>query len=93
MVQSQTGKDRQMTKETFEVEFEVTDTFGGDRNYSWVKRETFTIPCGTSDRAMTRRLKAFAGWTGWRGRSNHHGGEGEFHPYRTCMVAGWRVIY
>ena len=41
---------------------EVTDTFGGEANYCWVKRGT--------TRANTRRgivaaIKKLAGWDGW----------------------------
>jgi hypothetical protein len=30
------------TNDTFQVEVEYTDTFGGEANYCWVKRETLT---------------------------------------------------
>jgi hypothetical protein len=80
-------------KETYEVEFEMTDTFGGERNYSWVKRATVQIEVGTSSRAIMRRLKAFAGYTGLKGRSYDHGDMGEFRPWRACLVASWQVVY
>ena len=45
------------------VNVEVTDTFNGEANYCWVKR--FEIADG-SDRALVRRAKKAAGWSGMR---------------------------
>ena len=79
--------------ETFEVDFEVTDTFGGEANYAWVCRDTVTLPCGISDRAVMRRLKAFAGLSGRSGRSSRYGDSWEFRPYRMCQVASATTRY
>jgi len=48
--------------------FEVTDTFGGEANYSWVRRQPMPARPGESQHTVTRlavvrRLKAFAGLT------------------------------
>lgn len=59
--------------DTYNAQFEVTDTFGGESNYSWVRRQDVTIAQGTSDRAIVRRLKAFAGFTGLRCRVDNYG--------------------
>jgi len=48
------------------VSFEMTDTYGGESNYSWVKRAEHDLPEKTTDRAIVRRAKAWAGWTGHR---------------------------
>ena len=45
---------------------EVTDTFGGEANYSWVNRFELDAPAGISRRALVRRAKRAAGWTGVR---------------------------
>ncbi len=50
---------------------EVTDTFGGEANYSWVRRYSVETPaCEYRDpaynRILVRRAKAAAGWTGLR---------------------------
>lgn len=53
---------------------EVTDTFGGEANYSWVRRYSIAAPTceyGTSERSqysrtLVRRAKAAAGWAGLR---------------------------
>jgi hypothetical protein len=46
------------------VEFELTDTFGGEPNYSWIRRETFDYTDNPSDLAIVRRAKKWAGLTG-----------------------------
>lgn len=50
------------------VNFEVTDTFGGEANYSWVKRETLegADEQHTSRQAQVRHLKRMMGITGTR---------------------------
>jgi len=61
-----------MTKTTGYYDVEVTDTFGGEPNYSWVKRFTISesaVPDEWSkklQRALVRKAKALAGWTGMR---------------------------
>ena len=42
---------------------EVTDTYGGEANYRWVKRAT--VPDGLSRKTMIRKAKELAGWVGW----------------------------
>lgn len=42
-------------------EAELTDTFGGDANYSWVRRATFEAPATASNRSLLRRAKAALG--------------------------------
>lgn len=41
---------------------EITDTFGGEANYVWVKRGTTRA---TSRRGLIDAAKKLAGWTGW----------------------------
>ena len=41
---------------------EVTDTFGGEANYCWVKRGTTRAQ---SRRGIIRAVKDLAGWTDW----------------------------
>lgn len=45
---------------------EVTDTYGGEANYCWVKRYEFFAPLGTTNRELVRRAKELHGWTGHR---------------------------
>ena len=35
----------------------LTDTYGGEPNYSWVRRRTITVPENLSDLALIRRVK------------------------------------
>lgn len=81
---------------------ELTDTFGGEANYSWVKRASVAMPelthygydGGTNyakanrtyQRELMRKAKAAVGLTGVRGRTFHHGDSSEFRPYGRCEV-------
>ena len=66
---------------------QYTDTFGGEANYSWVRRASFTMPEGASLLAVMRRAKAEIGLTGARGRRDYYNGDTlEFRPFRSCTV-------
>lgn len=81
---------------------EYTDTFGGEANYSWVRRATIIMPELThygydggygyakanriANRELMRRAKAAMGLTGVRGRRDEYGDTLEFRPYRSCTV-------
>lgn len=83
-------------------EIEYTDTFGGEANYCWVKRETVTMPELTHygydggsnyakanrvyNRELVKRAKAAIGLTGVRGKGYWNGDDYEFRPYRMCTV-------
>lgn len=83
-------------------EIEYTDTFGGEANYSWVKRAVVTMPelthygydGGTNyakankvyRRELMKRAKAAVGLTGERGVRSDHGDMVEFRPYGSCTV-------
>jgi hypothetical protein len=65
---------------------EVTDTMGGDANYSWVKRYTFRAPKTASNREVMRRAKRAADFTNARGRTESHGDVFAFYPSGLCVV-------
>lgn len=66
---------------------EYTDTFGGEANYSWVRRASFTMPEGASLLAVMRRAKLEMGLSGARGMRDYYNGDTlEFRPYRSCTV-------
>lgn len=81
---------------------ELTDTFGGHSNYSWVRRATVTMPelthygydGGTNyvktnrvyQRELMKRAKAAVGLTGIRGKTDDSGDMIDFRPYRACVV-------
>ncbi len=66
---------------------ELTDTFGGEANYSWVRRATITVPDDASDATIVRRAKAALGMTGDRCRRDDCGGDIVLRPIGACRVA------
>lgn len=65
---------------------EWTDTYGGEANYSWVKRATIEADAAISNLALIRRAKAALGLSGLRGRTHHYGDMIEFRPYGMACV-------
>jgi hypothetical protein len=85
---------------TYDVEY--TDTFAGEANYCWVKRETVTMPELTHygydggsnyakankvfQRELMKAAKAAVGLTGARGRVENWGDTVAFYPYSSATV-------
>lgn len=85
-----------------QYDVEYTDTFGGESNYSWVRRATITMPelthygydGGTNyckankiyQRELMKKAKAAVGITGMRGKTENYGDMLRFVPYRCCTV-------
>lgn len=67
------------------IQFEHTDTFGGEANYCWVHR-AFTRNANLSDRALVRKAKAWAGMTGHRCGVQRYGDMIEIRPRGVCQV-------
>lgn len=82
-------------------EIELTDTFGGEANYSWVRRGTIAVPewdkfsdwDGNGRREpkgyqayVMREAKRKAGLTGVRGRTYSVGDGYEFRPHGASVV-------
>ena len=65
---------------------EVTDTFGGESNYSWVQRKTLTVPDDASDLTIVRRAKHLMGWTGTPCKTEDYNGEYTLRPQGTCQI-------
>lgn len=69
-------------------DIEVTDTFGGEANYCWVKRGT--TKC-RSRRGLIAAAKKLAGWDGWcRVSVTDFGDMLEIRPTRSsgvCQIA------
>lgn len=81
---------------------ELTDTFGGEANYCWVKRESVYMPELTHfgydggsnyakankvyNRELMKKAKAAMGLTGIRGVTHNYGDMIEFRPYRLLQV-------
>ena len=79
--------------DTYDVEY--TDTFGGEANYSWVRRGSVTVPELTHyDAAANRRqlvqvvrkAKALMGLTGVKCRREEHGDLIALYPRGSCTV-------
>lgn len=68
------------------INFEMTDTFGGESNYSWVRRESFNAPDNTSNRAIVRRAKQWADISGVRSRVENYGDMISIWPNDRCHV-------
>jgi hypothetical protein len=68
------------------LEVTYTDTFGGEANYSWVRRDTFQIKAHASRRAIVRKAKALMGLTGDRCRVENYGDYYALYPYNACTV-------
>lgn len=66
---------------------EVTDTFGHEPNYSWVKRFTLDNIDGLTNYALVRRVKNLIGWNGCRCQTVNYGDMIELRPYGACQVA------
>lgn len=70
------------------IHYEITDTFGGEANYSWVKRGK--IECKPaedySDLAAVRRVKKAAGWENVNCKRESFGDMIVLRPYGQCVV-------
>lgn len=62
---------------------EVTDTFCGESNYSWVRRYEFTAK---SDLAAVRKAKNLAGWTGIRCEREDYSDQIVLRPRGICQI-------
>lgn len=82
---------------------EVTDTFSGEANYSWVIRRQIAMPelthygydgssnyakaNKTYNRELVKKAKYLAGWTGNRCRVENWGDTIAIYPANACLVA------
>jgi hypothetical protein len=66
---------------------ELTDTFGGEANYSWVTRRTFDAPATISDLALVRLAKRELGLTGVRCQRESWGDSIVLRPQGSCTIA------
>lgn len=78
---------------TAQFQFEATDTFGGEANYSWVRRLDVAYSADISDRALVRRAKAWAGFTGHPCRVENMGDLIAIYPRGVCQVIFVQSIY
>lgn len=73
------------------IDVEVTDTFGGEANYSWVRHYSFAVPDLLSNYSIIRRVKKYIQWSGERCVVTWYGGDmaglAEIRRANACMVA------
>lgn len=69
------------------IKCELTDTFGGEANYSWVKREEIELPENASGRSIILAIKKALGLTGTPCVKYDHGDFIELRPSGSCTVA------
>lgn len=65
---------------------EVTDTFSGEANYSWVRRYAVPVADDIKDVTAVRIAKAIAGWSGTRCDTSRMGDGFELRPRGQCVV-------
>ena len=65
---------------------ELTDTFAGEANYSWVRRGEIAASGDTSRVAIVRRAKKWAGLSGLRCRVYDYGDAIDIRPHGRCVV-------
>ena len=70
------------------IQWEMTDTFGGESNYSWVRRGVVDTREGEdfSDLAAIRRVKKEIGWNGLRCKVDNYGDTIALYPVGMCQV-------
>jgi hypothetical protein len=66
-----------------QYEIEITDTFGGESNYSWVKR--YTVQATTPRGAMRIAARDFGGE--WRKEYETSGGMARYNIKGACICA------
>lgn len=73
---------------TTNIQYEVTDTFGGEANYAWVKRGVIKCKEGEnySDLAAIRRVKKAIRWNGVRCKVENGGDDITLRPIGGCQV-------
>lgn len=69
---------------TMQVQVEVTDTFGGEANYGWVRRYEVEVPEGASNRSIVRKVKKEIGYTGVRCQTTDYGDTITLDPVGCC---------
>lgn len=68
------------------ISYEITDTFGGEANYSWVRRGEVELREGASDLALVRAVKKALGLSGVRCTRSEIGELIELRPVGACVV-------
>lgn len=78
--------DKTPEPSTVRFDVEVTDTFGGESNYSWVIREVITVPIDATDRTIVAAAKKAMGWTGVKCDTDYSGDMITLRPRGVCQI-------
>lgn len=70
------------------IQYEITDAFNGEANYSWVRRGKIYCKPGekVSDLAAVRRVKKEIGWNGVDCRKENQGEDIALYLVGSCIV-------
>jgi hypothetical protein len=66
---------------------EYTDTYGGEANYNWVRRESFEVEGSVAEHMVIRKLKRMIGLTGVKCKKESYGEMIKLTPYNSATVA------
>lgn len=71
-----------------DIHYEITDTYGGEANYSWVKRGKIECNPGEdySDLSAVRRVKKEINWNGVKCKTENYGDMIVIKPIGQCIV-------
>jgi len=72
---------------------EMTDTFGGEANYGWVRRGATRVIKNATQRQIVKAVKAELGITGVPCKTFNHGDMIEMRPIGQCTVVFATVEY
>lgn len=67
-------------------QYEMTDTFGGEANYSWARRGEVELPEGASNLMLVRRVKKAIGLEGVPCKREEYGEQIVLRPVGSCTV-------
>lgn len=67
------------------IQFTLTDTYGGEANFAWVRRGE-AVRRSITDRGAVRLAKAWAEWTGRRCTVENYGDSITIRPSGLCQV-------
>ena len=68
------------------IHLELTDTFGGEANYSYAHRESLETEPNASNLSIVRKAKRWAGFTGLPCKVESYGDLIAIRPSSICQV-------
>jgi len=70
------------------LKFELTDTFGGEANYSWVRQGEKLLERynDLTERRIVLEAKKWAGWSGHHCAKEYHGETLALRPRGMCQI-------